>query len=153
MAQVDIYNVYDFVTHEFDEAKGKLTLRWDRNNSIVNELMLRESVNLYDRTSFVNLLYVDYIKEHINWKEGEPIYYKTSFNPMMRSKMTIQLVSNAFEEEFTFIELDSYGYLYLREFRGTCVSNKSPTEFDSHKLNCVYNEYTDNEKTLSYVLK
>ena len=153
MTQVDIYNFYEFVTQEFDEISGKLTLKWDRNNTTLHELMLSESNNLYDRTTFVNLSYVDYIKEHINWKEGDPIYYKVSVNPMMRSKMTIQLIPNAFEEEYTFIELDSYGYLYLREFRGTCMSNKSPTEFDSHKIDCVYNDNTDNEKTLTYVLK
>lgn len=152
MTQVDIYNFYEFVTQEFDETKGRLVLRWDRNNTELRDLMINEEIHLYDKSAFINLSYVDYIKEHTNWEEGQTIYYKTISNYFIRSKLVFEVITNPFEDEYTFVEINSDGYLYLREFRGTCMSNKSESQFASHKINCFYNECADS-RNRPYILK
>jgi len=152
MTQVDIYNVYDFVTQDFDERTGKLYLRWDRGNSTLQELMIREDEGLYDN-SFINLSYVDYIKSIVNWKEGETVYYKTTSNCILRNRMSIEVLTNPFVDEYTFVELNSDGYLYLREFTGDCMCDKDPIYFTSQKINCFYNECVEQDKNQPYVLK
>lgn len=140
---MDIYTLYENVSYEFNEGKKSLLMSWDKSNKELNELMYKELGMVFENPNiFINLTFIDEIKHHIQWKEGETIHLKISSNSssIFRGKATIQILENAYQEERTFLELNSDGYVYIRKFCGNCISHIHETEFISLKINCYYNE-------------
>ena len=153
----DIYGIYDNVSYEFNEAEKSLFIRWDRDNSPLHDLLCDEVIAITDKTVFTNLTFVDKVKECILWEEGQTIHFTLSFARFggrnRKSETTIKISENAYQDEYTFLELNGNGYLYLREFAGDCIFHKDEDDFTSHKLNCYYNELTEERKNFIVILK
>lgn len=152
----DIYNIYENVSYEFNEAKKSLYVRWDKDNVPLHELLCNEVTAMTDKNVFTNLNFVDELKEHIQWEEGQTIHFTLSFSRFgarIKSKKTIKITEDAYNEEYTFLELNGDGYLYLREFVGQCIFHKDADDFTSHKINCYYNELMKEREEFSFVLK
>lgn len=152
----DIYNIYENVSYEFNEAKKSLYVRWDKDNVPLHELLCNEVNAMTDKNVFTNLNFVDELKEHIQWEEGQTIHFTLSFSRFgarIKSKKTIKITEDAYNEEYTFLELNGDGYLYLREFVGQCIFHKDADDFTSHKINCYYNELMKEREEFSFVLK
>jgi hypothetical protein len=152
----DIYNIYDFVSYEFKEDIQSLYVRWDKENGPLHELLCDEVNVMNDKSVFTNLTFVDELKQHIQWKEGHTIHFTVSFARFgfrPKAETTIKIIENAYEDEYTFLELNGDGYLYLIEFRGNCIIHKDIQDFTRHKINCYYNELVEERENFMFVLK
>lgn len=154
----DIYNIYENVSYEFNEAKKSLYVCWDKDNVPLHELLCDEVIAMTDKTVFTNLTFVDELKEHIQWEEGQTIHFTLSFacfgsRSRIRANATIKITDDAYNEEYTFLELNGDGYLYLREFVGQCIFHKDADDFTSHKINCYYNKLMEERENFVVVLK
>jgi hypothetical protein len=151
----EIYNLYENVTREFDEGKKVLMMRWDVSDDMVNNLMFQELGVCYDKNTFTNLSIITEFREHIHWKQGDKIQLNISstLTNMFRGETHIEIIENAYQELYTFLEIDCDGYLYLKEFNGDCIYHKCETEFTSHKINCYYNQLVQEELESPYTLK
>ena len=152
----DIYSIYESVSYEFKEAKKSLYVRWDKENVPLHELLCDEVNAMSDKTIFTNLTFVDELKEHIHWEEGQTIHFTLSFARFglrRKAETTVKISENAYEDEYTFLELNGDGYLYLNEFKGHCIIHKCVEEFTRHKINCYYNELVEERENFVCVLK
>ena len=152
----NIYSIYNSVSYEFKEAKKSLYVRWDKENVPLHDLLCDEVNAMSDKTIFTNLTFVDELKEHIHWEEGQTIHFTLSFarfGGRTKAETTIKIVEDAYNEEYTFLELNGDGYLYLREFVGQCIFHKDIDDFTSHKINCYYNELVEEREKFVCVLK
>ena len=152
----NIYSIYNSVSYEFKEAKKSLYVRWDKENVPLHDLLCDEVNAMSDKTIFTNLTFVDELKEHIHWEEGQTIHFTLSiarFGDRIKAETTIKIVEDAYNEEYTFLELNGDGYLYLREFVGQCIFHKDIDDFTSHKINCYYNELVEEREKFVCVLK
>jgi hypothetical protein len=152
----DIYSIYDSVSYEFNEAKKSLYVRWNKENVPLHELLCDEVNAMSDKTIFTNLTFVDKLKEHIHWEEGQTIHFTLSFarfGGRTKAETTIKIIEDAYNEAYTFLELNGDGYLYLREFVGQCIFHKDMEDFTSHKINCYYNELVEERENFDVVLK
>jgi len=152
----DIYNIYENVSYEFKDSKKSLYVRWDKDNVPLHELICNEVNAMTDKTVFTNLNFVDKLKEYIQWEEGQTIHFTLSFacfGARIKSEKTIKILEDAYQEEYTFLELNGDGYLYLREFVGQCIFHKDADDFTSHKINCYYNELMEEREEFHFVLK
>jgi hypothetical protein len=152
----DIYSIYETVSYEFNEDKQSLYVRWDKGNDQLHELLCHEVNAMTDNTVFTNLSFVDELKEHIHWEECQTIHFTVSFARFGirgRAEKTIKISESAYEDEYTFLELNEDGYLYLIEFRGNCIIHKVVEDFTRHKINCYYNELVEERKNYVCVLK
>jgi hypothetical protein len=152
----DIYSIYDSVSYEFKETKKSLYVRWNKENVPLHELLCDEVNAMSDKTIFTNLTFVDELKEHIHWEEGQTIHFTLSFarfGGRTKAEITIKIIEDAYNEAYTFLELNGDGYLYLREFVGQCIFHKDADDFTSHKINCYYNELMEERENFVVVLK
>jgi hypothetical protein len=151
----EVYTLYENVTRNFDEGKKILMMRWDVSDETVNNLMFQELGACYDKNTFTNLSIITEFKEHIQWKQGDTIQLNISstLTDMFRGETHIEIIENAYQELYTFLEINGDGYLYLKEFCGDCICHRCETEFTSHKINCYYNDLVQEERDSPYILK
>ena len=153
----NVYNIYENVSFEFNEGEKSLYIQWDKNNVPLHELLSVEVNAMTDKSLFTNLSFVDEIKDCISWEEGQTIHFTLSYarlgGKIRRGEKTIKITENAYQDEYTFLELNGDGYLYLREFVGQCIFHKDADDFTSHKINCYYNELMKEREEFSFVLK
>jgi hypothetical protein len=150
------YSLYENVTSEFDEGKKILRMHWNVSDETVNNLMIKELGVLYDKNTFTNLSIINEFREHIQWKQGDTIQLNisTTITGMFTGETYIEIIENAYEEQYTFLEMNGDGYLYLREFNGDCICHRNcETDFTSHKINCYYNDLVQEERDSPYILK
>jgi hypothetical protein len=151
----NVYTIYENVSYTFDEGKKRLYMSWDKSNLVLNELMFNELILSSDRKDiYTNLTFIDELKDSIKWKEGETIHFEIHFTRYCSSngRVYIQILEDAYQDAHTFLELNGDGYVYIREFQGNCICYKDETEFASVKVNCYYNELT-NERENLFILK
>jgi hypothetical protein len=148
---IDIYNLYENVSYKFDEDKRKFTVSWDKSNKDLCDLMENEVNMIYDQEDiFTNSSFIEFIKESVRWEEGQTIHFNIICNSL---RVTINILDNVYQDNYTFLELNGDGYLYIREFRGNCPFCRDETEYVSRKKKCYYNDLVADEKGYSYILK
>jgi hypothetical protein len=151
----DIYSLYENVTSDFDEGKKILKMHWDVSNESVNNLMFKELGVMYDKDTYTSLSIINEFKDLVQWKNGETTHLNISatLNGMFIGESYIEIIENAYQEQFTFLEIDGDGYLYIIEFNGNCIYHTCREEFTRHKINCHYNDLVQEEKDCPYILK
>jgi hypothetical protein len=89
-------------------------------------------------------MWVNQLKEMINWKEGETIcMWKYIYsNP---GKMTVSVIVDPDNFQYRYLKVDENGYLFVK-------MNTDPENQCFRRCNSVYNNMIDEEK-VSYVLK
>jgi hypothetical protein len=139
MTEINIFNVYDFVTYEYDITKCRMIVTWDKRNKSINKIMETEWYQSITRKN--GCFWVEKLKEITNWCEGDIInilppfpnngamYIAWEFNRTLSARQTVILGD---------------GYFYTRDYK----QDYNPFV----KVNCLYNDLLDDE-IMSYVLK
>ena len=130
MADIDIYNVYDYVSYQFKD--NILYVSWDTTNNEIHSLM-KEEANPNDNTIMVSCMWVNELKKCISWKLGDKIYIKIKY--FVKGDLRI-IVSNDLIDGFVYEEIREDGYLYTSSFKEEFIPVLQ-------KCNCVYNELLD----------
>jgi hypothetical protein len=143
MSDIDICNVYDYVSYQFED--NILSISWDIKNDEVHSFMIEEAnpySNEYDNTSLFSCMWVEELKKRISWKLGDKIYIKLKY--VVKGNFRV-IVSNEPMTGFIYEEIREDGYLYTAPFGEEFLPVLQ-------KCNCVYNELLDQDIE-SYILK
>ena len=140
MSEINLHNVYDFVTYEHDLLIQVLFVKWDKNNEVVNNLMENEGYqSLTEKRGF---LWIDKLKEITNWSDGDIINIIGSF-PHNNGRLTITWEFNKTKSARHILILGD-GYFYKRDYK----QDYKPLV----KVECLYNDLMD-DNVLPYILK
>jgi hypothetical protein len=140
MSEINLHNVYDFVTYEYNLLIQILFVKWDKNNEVINNLMEKEGYqSLTEKRGF---LWIYKLKEITNWSDGDIINIIGSFTHN-NGRLTITWEFNKTKSARHILILGD-GYFYKRDYK----QDYKPLV----KVECLYNELMD-DMALSYVLK
>lgn len=139
MSGVDIFNVYDFVTYEYNLTKCEMFVKWDKNNEAVNAVMMKEGYQSYNEK--LGFSWIDKLKEITNWVDGDIINIITSFP--YNGKIHIAWEFNRTLSSRHIVILGD-GYFYKRDYN----QHYCPLV----KVNCLHNDLMD-DMIPTYVLK
>jgi len=139
MSGINLYNVYDFVTYEPKIELNLLWIKWDKNNEIVDNIMMTECYQSFDETR--GFMWIEEVKRLTNWVKGDIINIIDSFPT--GGKLCIRWEFNHIRSARNFVILED-GYLYKRSFR--------QIGHPLVKIDCFYNELCDIEQ-FQYILK
>lgn len=146
MEEINIYNVYEHVTYEFNENVIKII--WDHTNTQVNELMVLEAklfLIKHIQIQKASCCWVDILKKYTEWENGEKIYFKG----VSSRKGLIEIIIYMIKVEVFGAEIiDENGYLLLRDYE---TSNNEYTSIRK-KCDCIYNDLLDQGND-PYILK
>jgi hypothetical protein len=139
MNQINLYNVYDFVTYEHDLEKKLLRITWDKDNEAINRIMITECYQSHNKIR--GFYWIDELKRITGWCLGDKILVIgcSHDNGWIRIYWVFNSVAYV---DYNII--DSDGYFYKRDYN-----------LDNHpftKINCLYNDLMDDEM-LPYILK
>jgi hypothetical protein len=141
---MDIYNIFNHVTCEFDNDNQCIHLLWDRTNEKIDKIMNEERFyDLQISNIIYNCMWVEEIKKNINYEPGMTIYF-------YKSIINSDMISIYFKYENNGMwyhqKLDEEGYLLIREIHNEAYTKKYI------RCNCVYNEILEQEST-PFILK
>jgi hypothetical protein len=140
MSEINLHNVYDFVTYEYNLLIQVLCVKWDKNNEVVNNLMENEGYqSLTEKRGF---LWIDKLKEITNWSDGDIINIIGSF-PHNNGRLTITWEFNK-KKSAQHILILGDGYFYKRDYKQDYIPFV--------KVDCLYNDLMD-DTVLPYILK
>jgi hypothetical protein len=71
MSEINLHNVYDFVTYEHDLEKRLLRIIWDKDNEAVNKIMLTECYQSHNKIR--GFYWIDELKRITGWDIGDTI--------------------------------------------------------------------------------
>ncbi len=76
-----IETIQNKLRYEYDTEENCLTTIWDCDNEDIDKIMSNEfRYDLYDNKDQKSLMWVEKLKECVNWKEGEKLYIRTKSN-------------------------------------------------------------------------
>lgn len=139
MSKIDILNVYDFVTYEYNLTKCEMFVKWNKNNEPVNAVMMKEGYQFYNEK--IGFLWIDKLKEITEWSNGDVINIITSFP--YNGKLHIVWEFNR-TLSCRHIVILGNGYFYKRDYNQLYCPLV--------KVNCLHNDLMD-DMILPYVLK
>jgi hypothetical protein len=144
MEDINVYNLHKYLSFNVFNQIQKIEIRWDGTNKRLNYLMANEGLLLNSKGYISNSMWVNQLKEMINWKEGETIcMWKYIYsNP---GKMTVSVIVDPDNFQYRYLKVDENGYLFVK-------MNTDPENQCFRRCNSVYNNMIDEEK-VSYVLK
>ena len=146
MEEINLYNLYDYVTYMFDE--DILNIYWDPINKSVDDLMMLERrMFLLDYKSQYkcSCFWVDELKKCVSWEHGKKIYMKcVSF----RNGLIQVFIYGRDIQMFGTEMIDENGYLFIRN--NECFDGGRNILLK--RCDCVYNDII-NEDQLPYILK
>ena len=146
MNEINLFNVYDYVTYKFRD--NILIVSWNNRDKNIDTLMCHERQPYHyqnDNTKKYNCQWIDELKNSISWKRGETI--KIRINASRSGEFRITINPNPIDKimRFVYEEIGEDGYLYISPYnRGFWPILE--------KCNCLYNDILD-ENDEPYVLK
>ena len=76
-----IETIQNKLRYEYDTEENCLTTIWDCDNEDIDKIMSNEfHYDLYDNEDQKSLMWVEKLKECVNWKDGEKLYIGTKRN-------------------------------------------------------------------------
>lgn len=154
--EIAIYNMYDYVTYEYDENNKVLGIFWDNNNIELNKLLIGDMdcfTYKHDDNKKYSCLWIDELKKYIDYREGDRI----PFQIKLKYGYFHIFVNSDIDRKFIFEEIREDGFLYICPF-GDVLSYLQGTPITSelyptlNKCNCLYNDDM-NENNYTYILK
>jgi len=139
MSEIDIFNVYNFVTYEYNLTKCVMFVKWDKNNEAVDAVMKKEGYQSCNEK--LGFLWIYKLKEITDWSHGDVINIITSFPN--NGKLHIEWEFNRKLSSRHIVILDD-GYFYKRDYN----QDYCP----SVKVDCLHNDLMD-DMIVPYVLK
>jgi hypothetical protein len=140
MSEINSFNVYDFVTYEYNLSVNILFVKWDKNNEVVNNLMKCEAYQ--SPTEKRGFIWIDKLKEILNWNDGDIINIISSY-PDNNGRLFITWEFNKTKSARHILILGD-GYFYKRDYKQDYMSLV--------KIDCFYNDMMD-DMTLPYIFK
>ena len=135
MEEIDCYNLYEHVICKVSRL-NTVTVSWDTTNEKIHDLMLNEG--LYKTYYGVrNCLWVNELKRAIKWGRGNVCYFYAIVN-------TTQTLLNVYSvppdtDRNLYVKINEDGYLMVKQ---TIISSNDSI---FEKVNCVYNDFLDEE--------
>lgn len=146
MEEINLYNLYNYVTYNFDE--NILNIYWDiMDNNVNNLMMLERRMFLLDYKSQnkCSCFWVNELKKYISLKQDKKTYIKcVSF----RNGIIQIFIYDRNIEMFATEMIDEDGYFFIRNREYFDGGHTIPLK----KCNCLYNDMIDEEKD-PYILK
>lgn len=144
MEDINVYNLHEYLSFKVFERIEKIEIRWDGRNKRLNYLMANEDLLLNSKGYITNSMWVNQLKEMMNWKEGETIcMWKYIYSTP--GKMTVSVIVDPDNFQYRYLKVDENGYLFVK-------MDIDPENQGFRRCNSVYNDMIDEEK-VSYVLK
>ena len=154
--EINIYNMYDYVTYDYDVENNILGIYWDKDITELNKLISDDMdcfTYKYDNKKKYNCLWIDELKKCVDYREGE----KMPFQIRVKYGHFFIHVKYDIARKFIMEEINEDGYLYICPYgdvlsyiQGTCNTHEIyPTLI---KCDCLYNEFID-ENNKPYILK
>ena len=73
MEDINVYNLHKYLSFKVFNQIQQIEIRWDGRNKRLNYLMANEDLLLNSKGYISNSMWVNQLKEMMNWKEGETI--------------------------------------------------------------------------------
>ena len=144
MEDINVYNLHEYLSFKVFERIEKIEIRWDGRNKRLNYLMANEDLLLNSKGYISNSMWVNQLKEMMNWKEGETIcMWKYIYSTP--GKMSVSVIVDPDNFQYRYLKVDENGYLFVK-------MDIDPENQGFRRCNSVYNDMIDEEK-VSYVLK
>jgi hypothetical protein len=154
--EINIYNMYDYVTYEYDVNNKVMNIFWDNNNIELNKLIINDMdcfTYKHDNTKKYSCLWLDELKKYINYQEGDkiPLQVKSQYGYFHI------FVNYDISRKFIMEEIGDDGCLHICPY-GDVLSYLQGTPFtdDIYPIlnicNCLYNDFM-NDNDGPYVLK
>jgi hypothetical protein len=144
MEDINVYNLHEHLSFNVFRQIQKIEIRWDGRNKRLNYLMANEDLLLNSKGYISNSMWVNQLKEMMNWKEGETIcMWKYIYSTP--GKMTVSVIVDPDNFQYRYLKVDENGYLFVK-------MDIDPENQGFRRCNSVYNDMIDEEK-VSYVLK
>jgi hypothetical protein len=144
MEDINVYNLHEYLSFKVFERIEKIEIRWDGRNKRLNYLMANEDLLLNSKGYISNSMWVNQLKEMMNWKEGETIcMWKYIYSTP--GKMTVSVIVDPDNFQYRYLKVDENGYLFVK----MDIDHENQ---GFRRCNSVYNDMIDEEK-VSYVLK
>ena len=144
MEDINVYNLHEYLSFKVFERIEKIEIRWDGRNKRLNYLMANEDLLLNSKGYITNSMWVNQLKEMMNWKEGETIcMWKYIYSTP--GKMTVSVIVDPDNFQYRYLKVDENGYLFVK----MDIDHENQ---GFRRCNSVYNDMIDEEK-VSYVLK
>jgi len=141
--EIDISNVYDYVSYYYDDEQEVLCVFWDFNNKKLDSFMFEETTCFnysHNIEKKFSCLWVDELKKRINYNIGDKIPFYVISNP----GSFFVFIKNNIDTTFIFEEIGEDGYLYVSPYGDIVYPSL-------YKCNCLYNDSLDDES--HYILK
>jgi len=146
MEKIDIYNLYDYVTYEYEN--NCLKIMWDSTNPVIQSLMILEKQPYFftGETIKYSCGWITELKKHISWIKG------TSINIHIIYHRDGRFWVKVFDEKPDCIiceKIDENGYLL------SAVHSFYDESFNYtlQRCDCVYNDVLDDEENQPYIFK
>jgi hypothetical protein len=146
--KIDINNLYDNVTYNYDSETRILYVKWDNNDKVIKSFMNEERTP-YNYSQFkdlntnkYNCFWVEELKKCISWEMGNKIHINIKSSPDGYFHIC---VCEYQKNMYIYEAIGEDGYLYINPYH--CIFEQV-----LEKCNCVYNDLLDNGET-PYVLK
>ena len=128
--EINVYNLYNYVSYEYNTEKQMLCIKWDHTNKQIDKLMDYESV-MRDEDIISNHCWVREIKNVSGWTKGNRLYLRAYhfYNGMFCIKH-----KNNTNGVYAYEEIDEDGFLLLRKF------NEDKSYYgELERVDCIYN--------------
>ena len=154
--EITIHNMYDHVIYDYDINNKILGIFWDNNNIELNKLM-NDEMNCYnykhDNTKKYSCLWIDKLKECINYQDGDKIPFQVKFH----NNYFHICINCHIDRKFIMEEISNDGCLYICPYGDVLSYLQGPSVTHDiypslNKCNCLYNDFMD-ENDKPYILK
>ena len=141
MEEIDCYNLHEHMNCHVSRL-NTVTVSWDTTNKKIHDLMLNEG--LYRENDGVrNCLWLNELKRVIKWERGNVCYLYAIVNTE-QTQLNVYSVPPETDRNL-YVKIDEDGYLMVKKI--IISSNDSIFE----KVNCVYNDFLDEEYELCMI--
>ena len=145
---VDIYNLYEHVTYDYDDINKCLRISWDDRNTQINTLILNEKFFFNDIDHLTSHYWVEEIKRVSDWCIGETLYINVlKYILNEKGQMKIFWSKNGGNLHRRYEQISEDGYLYVNWYDDKVQLN------NMIKKDCLYNQDWELIIEYPYVLK
>ena len=150
-----IENIHEHLIYEITDKDGGvycLTIKWDYENELIEKVMNNDldfTPNAKKKTATYNYMWIEKIKEVINWKEGEQIFIESYNHPIHDDDYCAICRFSRYDKDIGLSDMivDPDGYVNVRYYTETKIQNGRIKR--NHYWNipdCVYNDKIYMEK-------
>jgi hypothetical protein len=147
-SDVDIYNLYEHVTYDYDDINNCLRISWDDRNTQINNLIINEKFFFNDVNHLSSHYWVEEIKRVADWSLGEILYINVlKYILDEKGQMKIFWSKKTGNLHRRYEQISNDGYLYVNWYDDKLQLNNIV------KKDCLYNQDWEQIQEHNYILK